>query len=214
MASNKIYFKQMEIGPMANYVYLIGDPATHEAAVVDPAWDDEQILKIAEKDGYQIKHVLVTHGHPDHINAVEPILDKTNAQLHMHKDEVPWMKGWKATAQGSSDGDVVKMGDLEIKFIHTPGHTIGSQCFLVGHRLVSGDTLFINSCGRTDLPGGDPAQLYDSLTNRIAKLDNNITLCPGHNYSAEPTSTIGEQKKTNPFLRNVPLEQFLALVRS
>ncbi|HLG18761.1 MAG TPA: MBL fold metallo-hydrolase [Bdellovibrionota bacterium] len=213
MTEPALYFKQLEIGPMANFIYLIGDPASRVAAVVDPAWDVDRIVQTAEKDGYSIGHVLVTHGHPDHINGVEELLNRTDAQLHMHKSETPWMKGWKATATPRSHGDELKIGNLVLTFVHTPGHTPGSQCFLVQNRLVSGDTLFINSCGRTDLPGGDPEQLYDSLAHRLSKLDDNVVLFPGHNYAGQPTSTMGEQKRHNPFLRSASLNDFLAMVR-
>ncbi len=212
MNQSPLYFKQLEIGPMANFVYLIGDSATHEAAVVDPAWDVTRILNEAEKDGYQIKHILVTHGHPDHINGVEELIHWTNAQLHMHKDEKPWMSGWKATAIPTENGKELTIGkNIHLTFLHTPGHTPGSQCFLVNKNVVSGDTLFINSCGRTDLPGGDPKQMYDTMANRLMKLGDDMILFPGHNYAEEPTSTMGEQKKKNPFLRSASLAEFLRL---
>jgi len=209
MTDPAIYFKQMEIGPMANFIYLIGDPKTKEAAVVDPAWDVGHILKVAQKDGYQIKHVLATHGHPDHINGVEEMLNQTNAMLHMHKDEVPWMKGWKATVQKTQHGTQLKIGNVNITFIHTPGHTPGSQCFLIQGNLVSGDTLFIDGCGRTDLPGGNPEALYESLANRLMKLDDSTILFPGHNYAKAVQATMGDQKKTNPYLQHENLKNFI-----
>lgn len=209
MTNSNLYFKQMELGPMANFVYLIGDPATKEAAVVDPAWDVPEILRQAEQDGYQIKHVLVTHGHPDHINGVEDVLHKTGARLHMHKSEVPWMRGWDETVIKRETGDKLKLGHLDITFIHTPGHTPGSQCFLVNHRLVSGDTLFIDGCGRTDLPGGNVEQLYDSLANKLSRLDDDVVLFPGHNYAPVASATLGDQKRSNPYLQPQNLKRFI-----
>lgn len=194
---------------MANFVYLIGDPANKEAAVVDPAWDVSKILNVANQDGYDIKHILVTHGHPDHINGVEELIDKTNAKLHMHKSEVPWMKGWNETAIKRETGDRLKLGDLDITFIHTPGHTPGSQCFLINQRLVSGDTLFINGCGRTDLPGGNVEELYDSLTHKLSRLDDDVILFPGHNYAEVTSDTLGHQKKSNPYLQYENIKNFV-----
>lgn len=212
MKQPEIYFKQLEIGPMANFIYLIGDPATREACVVDPAWDVYSILQVAEKDGYQVKNILVSHGHPDHINGVEELMNRTNARLYMHKDEVPWIRGWKATATKTSDGDTARVGELEVRFLHTPGHTPGSQCFVVGPRLVSGDTLFIDSCGRTDLPGGDPKVMYDTLSNKLMRLPDDMVLFPGHNYAAETSVAMGSQKKTNPVLRAATLDAFLHMM--
>jgi len=197
---------------MANFVYLIGDPKTREAAVVDPAWDVSAIVKAAEADGYSIKHVLVTHGHPDHTNGVEEILNRTNSRLYMHKVEVPWMKGWKAEATRTESDDKLSIGDLTITFLHTPGHTPGSQCFKVGSSLVAGDTLFIGGCGRTDLPGGDPEQLYDTLNRKLRTLDDGVLVFPGHNYSDVPSSTMGEEKRNNPFLKVQSLDRFLQMV--
>ncbi len=212
MKQPAVYFKQLEIGPMANFVYLIGDPKTREAAVVDPAWDLSAIVKAAEADGYSIKHVLVTHGHPDHTNGVEEILNRTNSRLYMHKVEVPWMKGWKAEATRTESDDKLSIGDLTITFLHTPGHTPGSQCFKVGSSLVAGDTLFIGGCGRTDLPGGDPEQLYDTLNRKLRTLDDGVLVFPGHNYSDVPSSTMGEEKRNNPFLKVQSLDRFLQMV--
>jgi hydroxyacylglutathione hydrolase len=214
MTEPVIYFKQMEIGPMANFIYFVGDPKTRECAVVDPAWDVEKILKTAESDGYEIKHIFLTHGHSDHVNGVPGLLKKIDAQLHIHRLELTWMiPEWKAISTPHDDGDIVKVGTIPIRLIHTPGHTPGSQCFLVNEGLVSGDTLFINACGRTDLQGGDPEQLYDSLTNRLAKLSDSTILYPGHNYADQPTATMAEQKKYNPFLRVSSLPDFLRMFR-
>ena len=206
------YFKQLEIGPMANFIYLIGDPGTREAAVVDPAWDVDTILKQAEADGYEIKHILVTHGHPDHINGVEDLINRTNAKLYMHKDETPWIKGWSSTSIPKESGDSLAIGETKITFLHTPGHTPGSQCFLVNDSIVAGDTLFIDSCGRTDLPGGDPKVMYETLTGRLMKLKDETVLFPGHHYSHVKSATMGEQKRTNPVLQMHSLDQFLQMM--
>ncbi len=191
-----MYFKQMELGPMANYVYLIGDEKTKDLAVVDPAWDVNAIINQATQDGYTIKHILISHGHPDHINGVDDLANRSNARIWMHKDETPWMGKFKEASTLTSSNDQLKMGQTDITFIHTPGHTPGSQCFMVQNHLLSGDTLFINGCGRTDLPGGNADLLYHSLNHTLSKLDDAVVLCPGHNYADKPLSTLGDEKKT------------------
>lgn len=186
---------------MANYVYLIGDPETRKAMVVDPAWNVQAILDQVANDGYELEGMLITHGHPDHINGVEEILSRTKAKVYMHKDEVPWIKGWKETAIPTTNGDKIKVGNIEIQCIHTPGHTMGSQCFMCQNQMLSGDTLFIDGCGRTDLPGGNTEMLYDTFDRVIKKLPDETVIYPGHNYSEEKSATLKSQKETNPYLR-------------
>jgi hydroxyacylglutathione hydrolase len=223
--SQSIYFRQLEIGPMQNYVYLIGDSETKECAVVDAAWDVEAIIRLAEADGYRITTDLVTHFHPDHlggelmghqiIGAAE-LVGKVPAKVVIHRAELPFVH--RLTGLSKSDvvpvegGSEVAIGGLTVKILHTPGHTPGSQCFLVNDALVSGDTLFIGSCGRVDLPGSDPADMYDSLTNVLARLPDQTILFPGHNYADRPTSTIGREKKTNMMMRFDSLKNFLAVM--
>ncbi len=212
MSNESVYLKQMELGPMQNFVYLIGDPRTKEAAVVDPAWNVPAILAQAKKDDMKIKHVLVTHHHFDHVNGVEKIVAETDATVRINKNEMPYVPFKGDHVKGMDSGDELKIGDITVKFMHTPGHTPGSQCFYVQNHLVSGDTLFINACGRTDLPGGDPEQMYWSLNHRIKKLDDGVILFPGHNYADAPTATLGEQKRQNPFMMCETLQDFLARV--
>lgn len=220
----KIFFQQLQLGPMQNFVYLIGDPETRSLAVVDPAWEIEDILEAARRHDMEITHLLVTHFHPDHLGgrmmgmtvrgAAELLAAGVKAKVYIHKEEAPYVS--RVTDLSASDlatvesGDVIPVGRIPVRFIHTPGHTPGSQCFLVGDALVSGDTLFIGSCGRVDLPGSDPAKLYESLTQKLAKLPDGTLLYPGHNYSSEKSSTIGEQKRTNPFMRFNSVKEFLA----
>ena len=198
----------MEIGPIQNYVYLIGDRNKREAMVVDPAWDIPSILSVAEKEGYQIKGALLTHAHFDHSNGLEELIGKTDSVAYVNKHEAEFLKDIKTGIKKMDSGDKVKIGDVEITFIHTPGHTPGSQCFLVENNLVSGDTLFINACGRCDLPGGNAEQMYHSL-KRLAELDEKTVLYPGHNYADHPTSTIGTEKQYNPYLQVAGLSDFL-----
>lgn len=212
MDTDLFYFRQMELGPMQNFVYLIGDRAAGECVVVDPAWETSKILKQAEKDGMKITGVLATHSHYDHVNGVEAVLKATDARVYVNKEEAAFLRFSRADSTGIfinisapnlvpvSGGDKIKVGKIEIQFIHTPGHTPGSQCFLVNRNLVSGDTLFIGYCGRCDLPGGDPDKMYESLTQKLAKLEDDIMLYPGHNYSQTPVNRLGDEKRTNPYL--------------
>ena len=217
---NRLYFKQLEIGPMQNYVYLIGSTTTRKVAVVDAAWEIDTILKIAKQDEMEITHAFVTHTHPDHvgggfagmeIDGVTELLEKCKAKVVVHKAEAEFIKGLSSSDMIKSDnGDKIDVGGVEIQLMHTPGHTPGSQCFLVDGRIVSGDTLFIDACGRVDFPGGNPEQMYNSLTQKLMALPDDTILFPGHNYAAKTHATIGEQKKTNPYLRFASLKQFLS----
>jgi hydroxyacylglutathione hydrolase len=218
--NNRLYFKQIEIGPMQNYVYLIGSTESRKAAVVDAAWDIDEILRIAAQDEMEITHALVTHTHPDHVGGgfagmeiagVTELLEKCKAKVVVHKAEAEFIKGLSSSDIIKTDtGDKVDVGGLEIQLMHTPGHTPGSQCFLVDNRVVSGDTLFIDACGRVDFPGGSPEQMYYSLTQKLMALPDNMILFPGHNYAPLKHATMGEQKKTNPYLQFSSLKHFVA----
>ncbi|MFN3476601.1 MAG: MBL fold metallo-hydrolase [Candidatus Methylomirabilales bacterium] len=210
MATGKttLYLKQMEVGPMANFAYLVGSAETREVAVVDPGWEAEKILKAAEQDGMAITKVLITHTHFDHVHALPELLEKVNAKVYVHKLEAEFLKGLGSDLVKVEGGDEIGIGDVSIQFLHTPGHTPGSQCFLVRGRLISGDTLFIGSCGRCDLPGGDPAEMYRSLM-KLKELDDQVILYPGHNYARKPFSTLGDEKRSNPFLQLTSLSAFL-----
>ena len=218
----KLYLRQAQIGPMANYVYIFGDAATHKAAVVDPAWDIDAICDFVEKEGYDIDKILITHYHQDHlgghmmgqsIEGSADMLKRVKAKVYVNKHEAEGVK--KVAGLSDSDlvkvdaGDVFKVGDIDVKFLHTPGHTPGSQCFLVAGNLIAGDTLFINSCGRVDLPGSDPEAMYHSLNQTLKNLDDSTVVYPGHAYSNESSSTIGKQKRTNMYMRFDTLDDFL-----
>jgi len=199
---------------MQNFIYLLGSRTTGECLIVDPAWDTQALLDLAAADGMRVVGSLVTHYHPDHVGGamgtfrvpggVAELLGQAGGHVHVNKHEADGLK--KITGVSENDlvrheaGDLVRLGDVEIQLIHTPGHTPGSQCFLVRNRLVAGDTLFIDACGRVDLPGGDPAQMEESLRT-LAKLPDDVVLHPGHDYGRVPTATIAEQRKTNPYLR-------------
>jgi glyoxylase-like metal-dependent hydrolase (beta-lactamase superfamily II) len=212
MTTPSIYFKQLELGPMQNFVYLLGDPATHEAVVVDPGWQVPTILKAVEQDGYRLTRAIVTHHHFDHVGGLEELLKAVDIPVSVHKDDASHITLPRSSLQLAGDGGVVQVGSIPITLIHTPGHTQGSQCLLVGGRLLSGDTLFIKACGRCDLPDSDPRKLYNSLATKLARLDDQTIVCPGHNYAEVPLSTIADEKRDNPFLNLSTMEQFLHLV--
>jgi hydroxyacylglutathione hydrolase len=221
MAEPAIYLKQLELGPMQNFVYLIGDPATRDCVVVDPAWEIDTIVDTAAADGFTIRGALVTHTHQDHVGGsleswgmpgripgVEELLARVPAKIYVHKAEREFLPGLGSELQPVDNHDSLQLGRLSVSFMHTPGHTPGSQCFLVDGRLISGDTLFIGSCGRTDLPGSDPQEMYYSLTQRLGALPDETVLFPGHNYGGS-SSSIGREKRQNPFLRFASLGDFL-----
>jgi glyoxylase-like metal-dependent hydrolase (beta-lactamase superfamily II) len=221
MNGDRLYFRQLLAGrdfartdpvarQMVNFVYLIGDRETGDAVAIDPAYDVRGLLDVLEEDGMRLTGALATHYHPDHIggsmmghtiSGVRELLMVQPVPIHVQDAEAEWVL--RMTGASESDlvrhtsGDTVQVGDIPIELIHTPGHTPGSQCFLVDGRLVSGDTLFLEGCGRTDLPGGDPEALYESLTQRLAKVPDDAVLFPGHLYSAEPSATMGETRKWN-----------------
>ncbi len=222
---SSLYFKQLALGPMQNFVYLIGDPTTKEVAVVDPAWNVPEILKQVKADGYQITHLLLSHGHYDHINGVEDLLDKTDATVCAQAVElekfIPEGEGGlvipRSRLKKTSTEQKVKVGKLDITLLPTPGHTPGSQCILVKSPetgedlLITGDTLFVGTCGRCDFPYSNPNELYHSLS-RLKQLPETTVICPGHDYGMSPTATLKNQKRTNPFLLADSIDQFLDMV--
>ena len=208
----EIYLKQLELGPMQNFIYLIGDPASREAAVVDPGWEVPAILQAAQQDGYRLTAAFVTHHHFDHVGGLPELLRALDIPVHVHRDDAPLVKIAPSSLRTVSGGETVQVGRVPLTLIHTPGHTPGSQCLLAGGHLLSGDTLFIRACGRCDLPGGDPRQLYDSLTTKLKRLSDETTLCPGHHYAEVPTAPLGEEKRLNPFMSAATLHEFLRLV--
>jgi glyoxylase-like metal-dependent hydrolase (beta-lactamase superfamily II) len=231
----RLYFRQLLSGrdfaagdmiarQMVNFSYLIGDRQTGEAVVVDPAYDVGDLFQVLEADGMQLVGVLGTHYHADHIGGsimgyqiqgVADLLEQVDVPVHLQEPEVEFVT--KSTGLGRDvlaghhSGDVVTVGEVQIELIHTPGHTPGSQCFLVRDCLVSGDTLFLDGCGRTDLPGGDPEELYRSLTDRLAKVPDSAVLYPGHLYSVEPSQSMGDTRANNVVYRPRSLEQFMMM---
>ena len=207
--SNNFYLKQSEIGPMENFVYLVGDAGTREVFVVDPAWQVDTILRTAKEEDLKIVGALISHYHFDHTNGIEELLQHHDCPVYVNKKDVPYLGISHDNIKAVDEGHIVKAGQVEIRMVHTPGHTPGSQCFHVRGHLISGDTLFIGACGRTDLPGGDPKELYYSLTQKLAKFSDETILCPGHNYAEKSMTTMGGEKKTNPYLLCDSLQNFM-----
>jgi glyoxylase-like metal-dependent hydrolase (beta-lactamase superfamily II) len=198
-------FEQIKIGGDRNFAYLVGNGKSKLAAVVDPAFHPEKLLELAEKHGLKIKYAVNTHAHYDHSNGNSYIIKRTGARLVGY--------GLREPAISVRDGDELPLGELTIKVIYTPGHTTDSICILVDNKLMSGDTLFVGKVGGTGY-GQDARQEYDSLHNKLLVLPNNVEVWPGHDYGIAPMSTIGNEKKTNPFILRDSFESFLELKKN
>jgi glyoxylase-like metal-dependent hydrolase (beta-lactamase superfamily II) len=236
--ADRFYFRQLLSGrdfahddqlarQMVNFCYLIGDRESREAVAIDPAYDIQGLLDVLAEDDMRLTGVLVTHAHPDHIGGgmmgyaiegISDLLEQGSVPIHVQRDEARSVIRQSGVTDSDlvehSSGDVVQVGALPIELVHTPGHTPGSQCFSVAGRLVSGDTLFLEGCGRTDLPGGDPEQMYESLTKRLARFGDETILYPGHFYAADPFATMGETRQYNYVFRPRSVEQWLTMFGS
>ena len=190
----------LELGPMENFVYLIHDLASGRAAVVDPAWDIPEVLALAQAKGMQITDILLTHSHHDHINGISEVLQHHDAQLHLLRAEASFWGQQLNLPTLHHGGDTIQLGNTAIEVMHTPGHTPGSACYRVGGEVLTGDTLFVFGCGRCDLRGGDPEQMYATLKRMAERLPSDTVIRPGHNYAEQTTSTMEEQIEGNPFL--------------
>lgn len=227
-----LYFKQLLAGrdfatqdqaasQMENFVYLVGDSHKKECAVIDAAWDIDGIIAIANNDDMKITHALATHYHPDHvggsifghnIEGLTSLISKNPCFIHAHSLEKSGLI--KVTSLSNNDilshnsGDILKIGDIEITMLHTPGHTPGSLCFKVKNMLLSGDTLFLNGCGRVDLPGGNVEQMYETIHQKLSKLADDIIIFPGHAYGGE-YEAFGQLKQHNPIFKYFDKKSFM-----
>jgi len=195
---------------MQNFNYLVGCGGTRRAALVDPAWEVERVLEQAAGAGLDVTDILITHTHPDHIEGLARAQRATGASVHVHRLEAARARARldDGPVREIEDGDVIPVGDLSIRAIHTPGHTSGATCYLVPGGVITGDTLFIGRCGRVDFPGSDPVAMFSSL-RRLAALPDDTVVYPGHNYARRPTSTIGREKTENVHMSAPDLEEFL-----
>ena len=194
---------QIKVGKMANFTYVIADDDTGYAAIIDPSWDLDEILNILKKNGWRALYIINTHTHFDHVLGNDQVATITGAKIIQHENSD------LEKDIAIKDGDTIQLGNIKIKVMYTPGHSKDSMCLVLDDVIFTGDTLFVGNCGRTDLPGSDPVEMYDSLFNRLAKLDDNLTIYPGHDYGASPTSTIGHEKKTNYVLQPRSKQEFL-----
>ncbi|MGA1062641.1 MAG: MBL fold metallo-hydrolase [Ilumatobacteraceae bacterium] len=219
-SDDRLYFRQMLSGrdfavgdPFAtqrvNFAYAIGDRSPGEGLLGDPAWNVDDLIERVGDDGMRVVGVLATHYHADHvggsimghdIQGVAALLERLSCPVHVQSDEIEWMERTSGVGAdhlvAHSPGDVVTVGGVEVKLVHTPGHTPGSQCFLVDGRLVAGDTLFLDGCGRTDLPGSDPVAMAESL-RLLHQVGDDVVLYPGHRYSVASCATMGSVKQSN-----------------
>lgn len=234
MSEPRLFFRQLLAGrdfarsdpiaaQMRNFVYLIGDRERGECVLVDPAWNVGELLDLAAADDMRVTGVLATHYHPDHVGGdllgmaqvegIRELLAREDVPVFCHERETEWIE--KATGvtrdalEPLADAVELRVGEVPIRILHTPGHTPGSQCFLVGKRLVAGDTLFLQGCGRTDLPGGDPEEMYRTLHEKLALLPDDLLLYPGHHYGPAPSAPLGEVKRTNYVFRMRGLDDWL-----
>ena len=192
--------RQFKVGPMENFSYLVWDEDTRDAAVIDPAWQPEALAEFVKAEGLKIHCVLLTHAHPDHINAVSffTAADK-DLPVYLHEADYFMLESRPQLLRTVADGEQVQAGALKIGVLHTPGHTPGSVCYLAGDAVFTGDTLFIGECGRVDLPGSSAEALYDSFA-KLATLPDEAKVWPGHSYNGD-TSTFGVQKEYNLYLK-------------
>jgi glyoxylase-like metal-dependent hydrolase (beta-lactamase superfamily II) len=194
-----IFVRQIPVGPMMNFAYLVGAFDGDEAVLIDPSWDAKKLLNSAEKDNRKIVAILATHSHFDHVNALENVVKKLGIPVYAHENELSEFPQ-SIDLRSTDEGTVIELAGVKISCLHTPGHTPGSQCFLVENAVFTGDTMFVDGCGRVDLEGGDPQAMVKSLT-RLSELPENVIVFAGHDYGSSQVSTIGEQRERNPYLR-------------
>lgn len=201
-----MFFKQVKhMGD--NFSYVLADEATKEAAVVDPSFNADAIMKIVRDQNLKAKYIINTHDHPDHTLGNDEIRSALGAKIVAHQ-----LSDIRKDVS-VVDGDAIKLGKTVVKVIHTPGHSPDSICLLVDGKLLTGDTLFVGECGRTDLPDGNPESLYNSFFGKLMKLDDDVEVYPGHDYGPDPRSTIGVERKTNYVLEKRTLKEFVEFMR-
>lgn len=200
-------FKRFLVESSKNFAYLIGDEQSREAAVVDPSGVVSEIMEALEDEGLQLKYVVNTHSHSDHTVGNKELAEMTGAKLLMYKTRE------SGSDAGLKEGDTITLKEIKIRVIHTPGHTPDSICLLVDNKLLTGDTLFVGECGRTDMSGGNSEDLYDSLFGKILPLNDELEIYPGHDYGLKPDSTLGYERKHNYVLQPRTKDEFIRFMR-
>jgi len=193
--------KQVQIGGMLNFAYIIGDEETGDGLVIDPSWEPEKLHEIAKDERIVIKYIINTHCHEDHVNGNRKMKEISGASIAIHEAETKYLRHFFPPEADIKlkDGETIILGKISATILHTPGHSPGSICLMVENKIFTGDTLFVGSCGRTDLPGGDDAEFRKTM-QRLKALDDSVTVYPGHDYGEMPFSTIGNEKRLNPCL--------------
>ena len=194
---------QFRIGPLLNFTYLVADADAGEGVVIDPSFGIDPVLEQIDRRRVKVRYILNTHSHPDHVAGNQDVRDRTGAKVVAHR-VAPLHQDISV-----GDGESFHAGRLSFQVVHTPGHTKDSVLYLFDGHVATGDTLFVGECGRTDLPGGDPSEMYDSLLRRVVALDDALVVLPGHDYGPTPTSTIGREKAENYTLQPRTREEFL-----
>lgn len=199
-----IKVEQIQVGRMQNFTYVISDYKTGDAVILDPSWDLADIEQVIRRDSLRVTHIVNTHHHFDHTTGNEQMAQSTGAPVAQHEaSELPHDISLR-------HGDAVAFGDSALEVLHTPGHSKDSICLVGDGKIFTGDTLFVGTCGRVDLPGGSARELYHSIFDTLSNLEDSLVMYPGHDYGAAPASTLGDQKQSNPVMRPVSEEQFVA----
>jgi glyoxylase-like metal-dependent hydrolase (beta-lactamase superfamily II) len=237
--SDRFFFRQLLAGrdfavgdelatSMRNFTYALGDRETGDAVLVDPAYRPSELIDILVGDEMRLMGVIATHYHPDHIGGaflndghvagIAELLALIEVPVHVQAEEAEWVTARTGVQNAAltlhHDRDRVSVGAIEVTLMHTPGHTPGSQCLLVQGRLLSGDTLFLDGCGRTDFPGGDALEMYRTLSDRLSEVGDEVVLFPGHLYSAEPSLSMGEVRERNYVLAPKSQDEWLSMFGS
>jgi glyoxylase-like metal-dependent hydrolase (beta-lactamase superfamily II) len=204
---------QIEVGLLQNFCEILFCPETRAAAIVDPAWEVDRLLREVDARGLRVTHALITHTHEDHIEGVAELVRRTGATVVVSPREAAAVAAEAPVRIDALDGLDVALGRCGVRALDTPGHTVGGTCYLADGFVITGDVLFVGGCGRTDFPGGDSAAMWHSL-QRLMALPEETRVYPGHDYGATPTATLAHELRENPYLRCASVEEFRARRRS